>query len=76
MTTFLVYLNDLAEGEIGGRTAFPKLGFAIKPSKGSAVLWYTNMKNGGVDNHMLHSACPLITGHKWSKRFIQNYLII
>lgn len=52
---------------VAGLTTFPKLGFAVKPVKGSAVLWYTNTPNGPVDKWTLHGACPLISGHKWSK---------
>ncbi|OXA64987.1 Prolyl 4-hydroxylase subunit alpha-1 [Folsomia candida] len=62
VTTFLIYLNDVS---VAGLTTFPKLGFAVKPVKGSAVLWYTNTPNGPVDKWTLHGACPLISGHKW-----------
>ncbi|CAL8142895.1 unnamed protein product [Orchesella dallaii] len=67
VTTFLVYLNEV---EKGGLTAFPLLGIYIKPVKNSAVLWYTNMKNGDVDERTIHAACPVIAGQKWSKHFI------
>jgi len=60
--TLLVYLNDV---ERGGLTAFPVLGTTVKPTKGSAVLWYDSLKNGEVDGRMLHGACPLILGQKW-----------
>ncbi|ODN01935.1 Prolyl 4-hydroxylase subunit alpha-2 [Orchesella cincta] len=62
VTTFLVYLNEV---EKGGRTAFPLLGFYVKPVKNSAVLWYTNLKNGDVDERTIHAACPVIAGQKW-----------
>ncbi len=64
---------QLNEVEQGGRTAFPLLGISIKPVKNSAVLWYTNLKNGQIDDWMLHAACPVIKGHKWSKLSLKNY---
>ncbi|ODN03759.1 Prolyl 4-hydroxylase subunit alpha-2 [Orchesella cincta] len=62
VTTFLVYLNECQKG---GLTAFPVLGTHVQPVKGSAVLWYTSLKNGQIDMRMLHGACPIVLGHKW-----------
>ncbi|CAG7715014.1 unnamed protein product, partial [Allacma fusca] len=34
---------------LGGRTAFPKIGVAANPIKGSAVFWYNIEKDGTID---------------------------
>jgi len=37
--TLLVFLSSMPEGDGGGHTAFPDLGFKILPRKGDAILW-------------------------------------
>ncbi|XP_035702828.1 prolyl 4-hydroxylase subunit alpha-2 isoform X2 [Folsomia candida] len=61
VSTFLFYMNDV---KLGGYTVFPKLNIFVRPIKGSAVFWYTSLRNGNVDSRMLHAACPIIYGHK------------
>ena len=42
----MFYLSDL----VGGFTAFPAMGVALKPSEGSAVLWFnTDLGAGNRD---------------------------
>ena len=42
----MFYLSDL----VGGFTAFPAMGVALKPSEGSAVLWFnTDLGVGNRD---------------------------
>jgi len=61
MSTLMFYLNDV---EAGGYTAFPRLGVAVRPEKGSAVIWHNINPAGFSDMHMLHAACPVILGKK------------
>ena len=37
---------------------------AVKPKKGSAVLFYTLMPDGTLDKHSVHGSCPVIKGTK------------
>ena len=50
---------------LGGKTAFPRLGVSITPSKGSAVFWYNIKRSGRTDMAMLHGGCPVLLGSKW-----------
>ncbi|CAI5485562.1 unnamed protein product [Closterium sp. Naga37s-1] len=43
-----------------------KQGIAVKPAKGSALLFFSMNPNGSFDTASLHSGCPVITGEKWS----------
>ena len=46
IATVMFYLSDL----VGGFTAFPAMGVALKPSEGSAVLWFnTDLGAGNRD---------------------------
>lgn len=61
MATTMFYLSDL----LGGTTAFPKIGVAARPSRGSALFWYNLNSDGVRDNMSLHGACPVVRGIKW-----------
>jgi len=61
IATVMFYLSDVT----GGSTAFPKLGLATKPRKGSAVFWYNLDHAGARDPLALHGACPTALGIKW-----------
>jgi len=61
MSTLMFYLNNVAEG---GYTAFPRLGVAVRPERGSAVLWHNLDPEGFSDMHMLHAGCPVLLGSK------------
>ncbi|BAF10987.2 Os03g0166200, partial [Oryza sativa Japonica Group] len=41
-------------------------GFAVKPTKGSAVLFFSLYPNATFDPGSLHGSCPVIQGEKWS----------
>ena len=65
----MFYLSDLA----GGATAFPKIGVAARPRKGTAVFWYNLDTDGRRDNRSLHGACPVVRGVKWvSNKWIRE----
>ena len=68
--TPIVYLRvsselQLSDDIAGGGTAFPKLGVASRPTKGSAVFWYNLKNDGSRDEMSLHGGCPTIHGIKW-----------
>ncbi|CAI5467394.1 unnamed protein product [Closterium sp. Yama58-4] len=43
-----------------------KQGIAVKPAKGSALLFFSMKPDGSFDTASLHSGCPVIEGEKWS----------
>ena len=63
--TFFLYLSDVDEG---GETAFPTLDIAIKPKKGSALLWPSTRSDDvyKIDQRTLHQARPVIKGTKFA----------
>lgn len=78
IATMLMYLSTPEEG---GETVFPsagvkvagagwsecaRTGFAIKPRKGDALLFYSLLPDGSKDLASLHGSCPVIKGAKWS----------
>jgi prolyl 4-hydroxylase len=67
--TILFYLN---EGMEGGETSFPKWKnaetsekLAVKPEKGKAVLFYSILPDGNMDELSQHAAMPVKKGEKW-----------
>ena len=67
--TLLFYLND---GMEGGETSFPRWHnaesfheLAVKPEAGKAVLFYSQLPDGNMDDFSQHAAKPIITGEKW-----------
>lgn len=44
--TLLVYLNDCQEG---GATCFDQLGLAVRPQRGTALLFFPSFANGSPD---------------------------
>ena len=64
----------LSEVPLGGWTAFPRLGVAVQPRKGSAVYWHNLKRSGRSDMHMLHGGCPVILGSKWvANKWIREF---
>lgn len=43
-----------------------KVRLAVKPVKGAAALFYSQLPNGKVDNMSTHGACPVLRGQKWA----------
>jgi len=69
--TFMMYLSEVP---LGGWTAFPRLGVAVQPRKGSAVYWHNLKRSGRSDMHMLHGGCPVILGSKWvANKWIREF---
>jgi len=69
IATVMFYLSDL----VGGLTAFPNMGVAVTPRKGSAVFWYNMDRYGNQNNLALHGACPTALGIKWvSNKWIRE----
>jgi hypothetical protein len=47
-------------------TAYCRSRLAVKPSKGRAVLFYSQYPNGVQDRTVLHGGCPVLNGTKWA----------
>jgi len=67
--TILFYLND---DMVGGETAFPRYvngksfhPLKVKPEVGKAVLFYSQLPDGNLDDFSQHAAKPIIKGEKW-----------
>ncbi|CAG0892375.1 unnamed protein product [Cyprideis torosa] len=63
--SILSVLHKLNTVPLGGRTVFPVINVALKPKKGSAVLFWDLQRNGGDDSLTFHEACPVVIGEKW-----------
>ena len=67
--TLLLYLN---EPKAGGQTTFPRWinaetreSLKANPKRGKAVLFYSYLPDGNMDDLSQHSAAPVIEGEKW-----------
>eukprot|EP01026_Neomeris_dumetosa_P079404 TRINITY_DN86746_c0_g1_i4.p1 TRINITY_DN86746_c0_g1~~TRINITY_DN86746_c0_g1_i4.p1 ORF type:complete len:349 (-),score=30.08 TRINITY_DN86746_c0_g1_i4:213-1193(-) len=78
IVTVLMYLSTPEEG---GETVFPsaaqrvygdewstcaRKGYAVKATKGDALMFYGLHPNGTADPTSLHGSCPTTKGEKWS----------
>lgn len=60
--TVLVYLNGRDEVQVGGETAFPRLGLEIAPEKGK-MIWFQNIRpDGTLEVDSLHAGKPVTKG--------------
>ena len=68
--TLLIYLQDTATSSLGGEgdTVFPLAAGGpvfVKPQAGTAVLFYSLLPDGNVDERSLHASAPVAPGdHK------------
>ena len=67
--TILFYLN---EGMTGGETTFPRwlnaedsTELKVVPEVGKAVLFYSLLPDGNMDERSQHAAKPIVDGEKW-----------
>jgi prolyl 4-hydroxylase len=67
--TLLLYLN---EGMTGGETSFPRWVNAetfrelkVVPEAGKAILFYSQLPDGNLDDFSQHAALPVTDGEKW-----------
>ena len=67
--TLLLYLNEDLKG---GETSFPRWAnaetfeeLAVKPKAGRAVLFYSQLPDGNLDDLSHHAAKPVTEGEKW-----------
>jgi prolyl 4-hydroxylase len=67
--TLLLYLNSDVQG---GATSFPRWASAttnrelrVEPQAGKAVLFYSQLPDGNLDDFSLHAAMPVTQGEKW-----------
>lgn len=67
--TLLLYLN---EGMEGGETSFPRWANAetfhelkVTPKVGKAILFYSQLPDGNLDDLSQHAAKPIVSGEKW-----------
>ncbi|KAL3799385.1 hypothetical protein ACHAW5_010387 [Stephanodiscus triporus] len=67
--TLLLYLN---EGMEGGATQFPRWinaetseALSVEPEVGKAVLFYSQLPDGNMDDFSHHAAMPVRKGEKW-----------
>ena len=64
--TFLIYLNDLPAGSVGGETTFPRLRLAIRPERHMALVFNDVLDNGMDDERSEHSGTPPSAGVKYA----------
>jgi prolyl 4-hydroxylase len=74
--TLLLYLN---EGMIGGETSFPRWVNAetfrelkVTPVVGKAILFYSQLPDGNLDDFSQHAALPVIDGEKVRLRYSET----
>jgi prolyl 4-hydroxylase len=57
VVTVLIYLNNVDEG---GETHFPYVDLKIRPTKGTALVFFPSTANGEFDVQTMHAALPAV----------------
>jgi prolyl 4-hydroxylase len=57
VATVLIYLNNVGEG---GETHFPYMDLKIRPTKGTALVFFPSAANGEFDVQTFHAALPAV----------------
>ena len=63
MASWISFMSDV---EYGGSVSFWDIGLAVKPIKGSAIMWYNLLPDGNVDPRVGIAHCPVFIGSKWT----------
>jgi prolyl 4-hydroxylase len=63
--TFMIYLNDMEDGDSGGYTSFPYAYIATKPKAGTAVIWNNLDANNKENIFSSHCGMPILKGEKY-----------
>ncbi|CAL0318819.1 unnamed protein product [Lupinus luteus] len=65
-TIFPITESSLSQPKDDSWSECAKMGFAVKPIKGDALLFFNIRPNATADISSLHGSCSLIHGEKWS----------
>lgn len=61
----------------GGSTVFPKLGVAVTPERGSALVWFNKLKDGEPNPMTLHGGkIGLINTQYAQSTLVKQYVLI
>ncbi|KAE9615684.1 putative procollagen-proline 4-dioxygenase [Lupinus albus] len=70
VATVLMYLSNVEKANIVPKdeswSECARNGYAVKPKKGDALLFFSLLPNTTLDTRSLHRSCPVIEGEKWS----------
>ncbi|RLN43352.1 hypothetical protein C2845_PM01G04080 [Panicum miliaceum] len=58
--------DQLTQEKDGTWSECATLGYAVKPVKGDALLFFSLHPNATTDTKILHGSCPVVEGEKWS----------
>ncbi|CAN6911095.1 unnamed protein product [Brassica oleracea] len=65
-TVFPMWKGATAQPKDDSWTQCAKQGYAVKPMKGDALLFFNLHPNATTDPSSLHGSCPVVEGEKWS----------
>ncbi|XP_019452042.1 PREDICTED: probable prolyl 4-hydroxylase 7, partial [Lupinus angustifolius] len=65
-TIFPITNSSLSQTKDDSWSECAKMGYAVKPIKGDALLFFNIRPNATADTSSLHGSCPVIDGEKWS----------